>query len=497
MGGDDYVFVYVDGEILGKLGKSEVYRVMLEEVSNSLAKKGLGLALGQSMTLQALRGFQGSQANLQFRHFSQAIRALTQKGLKIVYLLDEFEGLGTNRRLGEDFFSSLRSLTLYDVAYVTASQDPLLDLTLRQDVLSSPFFNIFALLRLGMFSRQESLDFVERSSRKAGVSFPPAAVEFVLDYVGQHPFSLQVACYHVYEFLASGGKLGQDKADQPFKEALADDIQADLSDHYTFVAGRLATDARRALARLAQMGQDELAFDVAQTLRQHCLAVRGQSGWRCQSQSVQRFVLHGLAPSWEAAVAEGERRLATLLFVDLVNFTTMADGRRPEDIMQLAKQVTKLFSDPVERHGGRVIQFRGDGILALFGVPVEREDDAARAVQASLDIRRNLTTLDSEVSRRYGLSLSARIGLNTGLVVVGEMGNPQHSVHTAMGDAVNLAERMQRIADPGSIVVSESTYQQVRGLFRVKSLGAIQIKGKVAPVKAYRIVGERRTRRRA
>ena len=159
--------------------------------------------------------------------------------------------------------------------------------------------------------------------------------------------------------------------------------------------------------------------------------------------------------------------------------------------MYLVKQVTKLFSDPVEHHGGRVIQFRGDGILALFGVPVEQEDDAARAVRAGLDMQHNLETLGSEIAAQYGLSLSARIGLNTGVVVVGEMGNPQYSVHTAMGDAVNLAERMQRVADPGCIVMSEYTYQQVRGLFQVKSLGAAQVKGKVEPVRAYRVLSEK------
>jgi adenylate cyclase len=169
----------------------------------------------------------------------------------------------------------------------------------------------------------------------------------------------------------------------------------------------------------------------------------------------------------------------------------MADKRKPEDIMHVVKQVTRLFSDPVECHGGRVIQFRGDGILALFGVPVERDDDAARAVRAGLDMQHNLETFGPEIAAQYGVGLSARIGLNTGVVVVGEMGNPQHSVHTAMGDAVNMAERMQRTADPGDIVMSESTYQQVRGLFRVRSLGATQVKGKLEPVRAYCVLGER------
>lgn len=494
---DDCLFVYINGEVLHEMDKSDVYRVMLEEASNSLAKRGLGLALGQALTSQNLAGRQDTSSSLQFRHFSRAIRSLTQRGLKVVYLLDEFEGLSTNRQLGEDFFSSLRSMTLHDVAYVTASQDPLLELTLRQDVLSSPFFNIFALLRLDLFSRHEAQSFIERSSHQAGIPFSQPVIDLILDFVGQHPFCLQVACYHAFEMLASGAEFQErdvlchkDGARHSI-DVLEQDILANLTDHYAFNVGRLGAREKRALARLAQMGKSELEFDVAQKLVQRCLAVREDSAFRCQSRALQRYVLQEWAPSWEAAVAEGERRLATLLFVDLVNFTTMAGDRRPEEIMRLIKQVTKLFSDPVERYGGKVIQFRGDGILALFGVPVEREDDAARAVRAGLDMQHNLETLGSEIAAQYGLSLSARIGLNTGVVVVGEMGDPQHSVHTAMGDAVNLAERMQRVADPGCIVISESTYQQVRGLFWVRSLGATKVKGKVTPVKAYRILGER------
>jgi class 3 adenylate cyclase len=380
----------------------------------------------------------------------------------------------------------LRSLTLHDVAFVTASQDPLLDLTLREDVLSSPFFNIFALLRLGLFSRQEALDFVERSSRSAGVCFPRRMVDFVLGFSGTHPFCLQVACYHAFELAAL--KTGFDEEDC---QRLQEDILTDLQDHFAYSVDRLGEEGQRGLARLAQMGESEIAADVAQGLRQNCLAVRGKAGFRCQSGALRRYVQQGVGLSWEAAVAEGERRLATVLFVDLVDFTGMADRHKPEDIMRIVKRVTKLFSDPVERQGGRVIQFRGDGILALFGVPVEREDDAARAVRASLAMQANLEKLRPEIAAQYGLSLSARIGLNTGVIVVGEMGNPQHSVHTAMGDAVNLAERMQRRADPGWVVISESTYQQVRGVFRVRSLGATQVKGKTDPVRAYCVLSER------
>jgi class 3 adenylate cyclase len=282
--------------------------------------------------------------------------------------------------------------------------------------------------------------------------------------------------------------------------ALAESIQADLVDHYSYSVNRLSDEEKLALARVAQAGSADLAFDLAQQLSRQCLIERAQPPdgrdidervrYRCQSLVLREYLRHGLAPSWEAAISEGERRLATILFVDLVDFTTLADKRRPEEIMHMVKRVTRLFTDPVEEHGGSVIQFRGDGILALFGVPVERRDDAQRAVRASLEMQRNLASIGAEIGAQYSTDLRARVGLNTGVIVVGEMGNPQHAIHTAMGDAVNLAERMLRMAEPGGIVMSESTYQQVRGRFRVHSLGPTMVKGKPDPVRAYSVTGE-------
>ena len=262
MQADRYLFAYIDGETCGSLGKSEIYRVMLEEASNCLPDGGASLDLDPVLP-----------ANLQFRQFGRAIRKLTEGGRKLVYLIDEFEGLGRNRQLEEDFFSSLRSLTLHDVAYVTASQDPLLDLTLQADVLSSPFFNIFALLRLGTFSRQEAVRFVEWSFRQAGVSSTRQTVTSILEYVGTHPFCLQVACYHAFELTADGEAL-----DRESYERLHEDILRDLQDHFAYSLDRLDEDQKRALARLAQMGESEIPLDVAQGLWQRCLVVRGDHG---------------------------------------------------------------------------------------------------------------------------------------------------------------------------------------------------------------------------
>lgn len=464
---DQYLFAYIGCETLGKLGKLDIYRVMLEEIIHQLAFRGIDL------------GPVGTDwENLQFHQFNRVIRELTGRGLKLIFLFDEFECLGNNHRLDADFFSSLRSLTLHSLAYVTASQDPLLELTVRGEVLSSPFFNIFALLQLGLFSIEEAIQLVERPSRAAGVQFSRQVVDFLLEFVGLHPFYLQVASYHAFELAMQG----QDNRN------LEERILSDLADHFAYHLDRLNEEEKRALARISQVGVSELPFGISRKLDQRCLIVKQNGGYRCLSRAFEDFVRQKLAASWEKTIAEGDRRLVTVLFADLVDFTPIAERQRPEEVMRLMRQVTKLFSDPVERHGGVVIQFRGDGILALFGIPVEREDDAVRAVQASLDMQRNLEKFNQEMAAEQGLDLSARIGLNTGIAVVGEMGSDQHAEHTAMGDAVNLAERMQRAAQPGGIVISEHTYQQVRGLFKMQAMGAIKVKGKAAQVKAYHIL---------
>lgn len=485
-----YLCVYVNGETLGTLTKVDVYRTMLDEVESRMRA-----TLGSELSLGRDEGDPETWGELAFYPFSRALRRLTSAGLRILFLIDEFEALSGNSRLGEDFFSSLRSLTLHDVAFATASQHPLLDLTLRKEVLSSPFFNIFALLQLGLFELEAARAFVTGASTAAGCPFPPELAESLIDLVGLHPYCLQVACYHACECMVLGGEWPD--GNDPL---LVESIQSDLIDHYAYSVSGLTDGEKLALARVAQVGTIDLAFDLAQRLSRKCLIVRDQGQdepgadeqvrYRCQSAALRGYLRQGLAPSWEAAITEGERRLATILFVDLVNFTTLADKRKPEEIMRVVKRVTRLFTDPVEQHGGSVIQFRGDGILALFGVPVERHDDAERAVRASLEMQHNLASIGAEIGAQYSMDLSARIGLNTGVVVVGEMGNPGHAIHTAMGDAVNLAERMQRMAEPGGIVMSESTYQQVRGRFQVQSLGPTMVKGKPDPVRAYSVVGE-------
>jgi class 3 adenylate cyclase len=138
-----------------------------------------------------------------------------------------------------------------------------------------------------------------------------------------------------------------------------------------------------------------------------------------------------------------------------------------------------------------VANFGGDSIMALFGVPAEQPDDAVRAVRAALEIQANVAAYARELKQRRRVDFSARVGLDTGVVVLGEIGGEQRAEYTALGDAVNLAQRMEDLAQPGTILISDHTYQQVHDRFETESLGRVRVKGRSRPVGAYRVLGER------
>src|SRR5499426_4526379 len=146
---------------------------------------------------------------------------------------------------------------------------------------------------------------------------------------------------------------------------------------------------------------------------------------------------------------EGERRQVTVLFADIAGFTTLAEGRDPEDIHQVIDRCFELITAEVHRFEGTINQYTGDGVMALFGAPVAHEDSPRRAVHAALGIQRALRAYAEELQAQRGLALQMRLGLNTGLVVVGKIGDDLRMDYTAVGDTTNLAARMQQMARPG------------------------------------------------
>src|SRR6185503_14430355 len=171
---------------------------------------------------------------------------------------------------------------------------------------------------------------------------------------------------------------------------------------------------------------------------------------------------------------EGERRQVTVLFADIAGFTTIAERLDPEDVHRIVDRCFELITAEVHRFEGTINQYTGDGVMALFGAPIAHEDSPRRAAHAALAIQRALRGYDREVQSQGGLPLRMRIGLHTGPVVVGRIGDDLRMDYTAVGDTTNLAARLQQTARPGSVVVSEATLAAINDFFETLDLGGLR-----------------------
>lgn len=189
------------------------------------------------------------------------------------------------------------------------------------------------------------------------------------------------------------------------------------------------------------------------------------------------------------AALEGERKPVTVLFCDLVGSTTLAERLGPETMHFLLNRFFEMALGEVHRYEGTINQFLGDGFMALFGAPVAHEDHARRAVLAALGLQKLLREHSAELGGRHGVDLEVRMGINTGWVVVGGIGDQLRKDYTAIGDTTNLAARLQQRAEPGMILVSEETSRYLQGSVQLEDLGLVPVKGKEAPVRVFRLVG--------
>ncbi len=192
---------------------------------------------------------------------------------------------------------------------------------------------------------------------------------------------------------------------------------------------------------------------------------------------------------------EGEHRQVTVLFADMAGFTALAEKLDPEEVHQIMDRCFELITAEVHRFEGTINQYTGDGVMALFGAPIAHEDSPRRAAHAALGIQRALREYSKELQARKGLSLQMRIGINTGPVVVGRIGDDLRMDYTAVGDTTNLAARLQQVARPGSALVSEATHKLITGFFETLDLGEVQVKGH-APVPAFEVLRPRGRRAR-
>src|SRR5579859_3902316 len=202
-----------------------------------------------------------------------------------------------------------------------------------------------------------------------------------------------------------------------------------------------------------------------------------------------------LAAKLEAARASrsmvGERRTVTLLFCDVKGSTALAEQMDPEAWAAIMNRAFEYLTGPVYRYEGTIARLMGDAVLAFFGAPLAHEDDPRRAVLAGLDIVAGIAGFREQLRQEQGLDFNVRVGINTGLVMVGAVGSDLFMEYTAMGDAVNLAARMEQTARPGTVQIAGDTYRLVAPLFDCEPLGEIEVKGKSQPVPAYRVRGRK------
>ncbi len=181
-----------------------------------------------------------------------------------------------------------------------------------------------------------------------------------------------------------------------------------------------------------------------------------------------------------------ERRVVTALFADLVRSTTLGESLDPEVVRGMVGRFFELATAEIERFGGTVEKFSGDAVMAVFGIPLAHEDDPERAVRAAIAIRNGVAVIAQDTRERHGVELQARIGIESGEVVVGD---PFGGATMATGDAMNVAARLEQAAEPTEIVIGPLCWEQVRGLVEAEPMGELSLRGHDAAVQGWRVQG--------
>src|SRR5262245_21102958 len=187
---------------------------------------------------------------------------------------------------------------------------------------------------------------------------------------------------------------------------------------------------------------------------------------------------------------DAERRQLTVLFCDLVDSTALASRLDPEDLREVVRVYQATCAEVIQQFGGYIAQYLGDGLLLYFGYPQAHEDDAQRAVRASLGMLNAMQALNTHLKQDKGIRLAVRLGIHTGLVVVGDIGGAGRQEQLALGETPNIAARLQGLAEPDTLVISEATAQLVHGYFVCQALGAQALKGVAPPLMVYQVLHE-------
>jgi class 3 adenylate cyclase/tetratricopeptide (TPR) repeat protein len=248
-----------------------------------------------------------------------------------------------------------------------------------------------------------------------------------------------------------------------------------------------AADIAQRVLALHPDNEDALALVTLATARSGGPAIEPLDQPATARSVAQPMVTVGRVGDGAASGAPlGERRVVTVLFADAVGFTGMSEDLDEEEVYAVMQRCVAVMSEAVQRHSGMVTQFRGDGLMALFGAPIAIEQAELSAVRAALEMQRDLIGLGEKLEQDLGRRPRFRIGLNTGGVVVGSINDDLTMDFTALGDTVNLAARMESCAEPDTVLMSERTAHAVQDSVDCEPLRAVLVKGKAQPVMATR-----------
>jgi class 3 adenylate cyclase len=204
----------------------------------------------------------------------------------------------------------------------------------------------------------------------------------------------------------------------------------------------------------------------------------------------------GIPRPADARGPDAERRQLTVLFCDLVDSTALASQLDPEEWREIVRAYQDTSAKVITRYEGHIAQYLGDGLLVYFGYPQAHEDDAQRAARAGLGMLEAMGQLNSRLAQERGVSLAVRLGIHTGLVVVGDVGGGARHEQLALGETPNVAARLQGLAAPNTVVLSAATFQLLGGFFVCQALGTHLLKGVIQPQAVYQLLSESAARSR-
>jgi TOMM system kinase/cyclase fusion protein len=263
--------------------------------------------------------------------------------------------------------------------------------------------------------------------------------------------------------------------------ALDDETLADLKDELIYAQ------------RLAVEEDERVLVWIGDTEGTHAV-LSPPSQTRPQSAIQETHPPH--APPLAPRSPEAERRQLTVMFCDLVDSTKLSSQLDPEEYREVVRAYQTTCTEVIRRYDGHIAQLLGDGLLIYFGYPQAHEDDAQRAVRAGLGMLAARGELNSRLQQAQGIQLAIRIGIHTGLVVVGEMGGEGRYENLALGEVPNLAARLQGLAAPNTLVISDATSRLVQGYFECQPLGEQTLRGVAEPLNVYRVLRESGTHSR-